>query len=382
MASVDRLPSGRWRARWRERPNGPQKYRSFRLKVEAQQFLVQVQADLAKGEYVDPAGGVETFDAYATRWAAMQPWRASTADHVETQMAHIRPALGSVPLHAIRTSHVQALVGRLSSAGLAPSTVRGIARLVASIMGAAVADRLIARNPATGAVRGRQGGVKLPRPTRTHHSFVPLTVEEVHELAGVMPGRYRALVLATAGLGLRQGEACGLTVDRVDFLRHTVRVDRQLVTSPTGPARFGPPKTQASERIIPLAEEVGLVLAAHLERYGAGDDGLIFTTETRRPIRRQRVSALMRAAIAQAELAGVTFHDLRHFAASALIAEGCSVKAVQAFLGHATAAETLDTYGHLWPSDDDTIRRAIGRVLGSAGGAESRLSHEGTADGL
>jgi len=48
------------------------------------------------------------------------------------------------------------------------------------------------------------------------------------------------------------------------------------------------------------------------------------------------------------------------------------VKAVQGFLGHATGAETLDTYGHLWPSDDDAIRAAIRRVLGPD---ESRLSH-------
>ena len=70
----------------------------------------------------------------------------------------------------------------------------------------------------------------------------------------------------------------------------------------------------------------------------------------------------------------MTFHDLRHFTASALIASGCSVKAVQAFLDHATAAETLDTYGHLWPSDDEAIRTAIGKVLRAP---ESRLSHGG-----
>jgi integrase len=84
----------------------------------------------------------------------------------------------------------------------------------------------------------------------------------------------------------------------------------------------------------------------------------------------------MRDATARVGLKGVTFHDLRHVAASALIAAGCSVKAVQAFLGHATAAETLHTYGHLWPSDGDAIRAAIARLLTPP---ESRLSHEGVA---
>jgi hypothetical protein len=47
-----------------------------------------------------------------------------------------------------------------------------------------------------------------------------------------------------------------------------------------------------------------------------------------------------------------------------LIASGASVKAVQRYLGHATAAETLDTYGHLWPNDDDRLRAAIDAALG------------------
>lgn len=62
---------------------------------------------------------------------------------------------------------------------------------------------------------------------------------------------------------------------------------------------------------------------------------------------------------------GVTFHDLRHYYASLLIRHGESVKVVQARLGHATAAETLDTYSHLWPDSEDRTRDAIDAVLGA-----------------
>jgi integrase len=58
-----------------------------------------------------------------------------------------------------------------------------------------------------------------------------------------------------------------------------------------------------------------------------------------------------------------TFHDLRHFYASLLISRGCSVKAVQKRLGHQSAMETLDTYGHLWPDSDDETRNAVDQVL-------------------
>jgi integrase len=57
-------------------------------------------------------------------------------------------------------------------------------------------------------------------------------------------------------------------------------------------------------------------------------------------------------------------YDLRYFYASLLIRHGESVKVVQARLGHATAAETLDTYSHLWPDSDDTTRSAVDSALG------------------
>lgn len=55
----------------------------------------------------------------------------------------------------------------------------------------------------------------------------------------------------------------------------------------------------------------------------------------------------------------MTFHDLRHHYASLLIRDGASVKVVQSRLGHATAAETLNTYAHLWPDEEDRTRTAI-----------------------
>jgi integrase len=63
------------------------------------------------------------------------------------------------------------------------------------------------------------------------------------------------------------------------------------------------------------------------------------------------------------DLEGLHFHDLRHYYASLLIRHGESVKTVQARLAHANAAETLDTYSHLWPDSDDRTREAVDLVL-------------------
>ena len=56
---------------------------------------------------------------------------------------------------------------------------------------------------------------------------------------------------------------------------------------------------------------------------------------------------------------GTRFHDLRHFYASALIAVNLNPKVIQARLGHATMAETMDTYGHLFPDASDHGRGAL-----------------------
>jgi integrase len=61
----------------------------------------------------------------------------------------------------------------------------------------------------------------------------------------------------------------------------------------------------------------------------------------------------------------MAIHALRHYYASLLIRHGESVKTVQARLGHATAAETLDTYSHLWPDSEDRTRE-VDSVLGAA----------------
>jgi integrase len=160
---------------------------------------------------------------------------------------------------------------------------------------------------------------------------------------------------------MRQGEVFGLTADRIDFLRKTVRVDRQLVYLSGRDPYLGDPKTNASIRTIPLPDFVVEALARHIKDFGTGTKGLIFVDDDGEPLRRNRFSVrVWRPAVkASGAPADTGFHDLRHYYASLLIRHGCSIKVVQARLGHATAAETLDTYSHLWPDSDDQTREAI-----------------------
>ena len=81
---------------------------------------------------------------------------------------------------------------------------------------------------------------------------------------------------------------------------------------------------------------------------------------------------------------GTTFHALRHYYASLLIRHGESVKVVQERLGHASAAETLDTYSHLWPDSEDRTRQAVDEALGGRfrDSAGREISRNATATDL
>jgi integrase len=96
---------------------------------------------------------------------------------------------------------------------------------------------------------------------------------------------------------MRQGECFGLTVDRIDFLRRAVRIDRRLVSVAGRTSYLAAPKTPASVRSIPLPTVVVDLLAAHLAKYPAAENGLVFAADGGRPMRRTTFGSVWRAAV-------------------------------------------------------------------------------------
>ena len=357
MAHVEKRGPGRWRARYRD-PDGRELSRTFARRSDAERFLALTEADKAHGAWVDPAAGRTPFGAYARTWQQAQVHRGTTADQVASHLRnHILPAFEQRPLAAVRPSEVQAWV-RTRSDVLAPATVEVVYRYLAAIFGAAVRDRLVARSPCV--------GIRLPRVVAAE--VRPAATDDVLAIADAMPPRYRGLVLLTAGTGLRQGEAFGVVLPNLDLCRGELRVDRQVVLRAGHPPVLAPPKTDASFRTIPLPAGVAAVMRSHLAVFPATtrpDHGaLVFTTPAGEPIRRNRFGEVWRAAVVRSGAhPDLTYHDLRHYYASLLIRHGESVKVVQRRLGHKTAQETLDTYGHLWPDSDDRTRDAVDAEL-------------------
>jgi integrase len=349
VASIAKRDDGRWRARYRD-SSGREHARHFDRKLDAQRWLDQVTASIVRGDYVDPREGRVTLRTYAGGWRKTLVGRPATLSIVDNALdRHILPKLGNRPVSSLRRTDVQGLIKGVSET-LAPRSTRNVYDTLSRVMAAAVHDRVISHSPC----------VKIALPPVEAGEVVPPSAETVAALAGAVPGRYRALVVLLAGTGLRIGEALGLEVADVDFLRRTVRVERQRRQDGT----LGPTKTAKSTRTVPLGQVVVDELARHVahHRHGSPDRISMFTDELGRPLTYRTWKRVWKSATTAAGV-DVDTHALRHFTASALISGGASVKQVQTVLGHSSAAITLRVYAHLWPGDDDRTRSVMDDAL-------------------
>jgi integrase len=349
MASIDRRADGRWRARWREYPGGPQRTRHFARKADAQRFLVDTSHRLLSGTYTPPSAGQMTVAAYAEEWVRRRTWAPSTHERVRRELdRYVLPAIGDRPLASLRRPHIEEWAKALP---LAPSTAERVYQTLSGLLSAAVEDERIPRNPAKGA-----RVAKADRPP-----FVPLTGEQVRALASAVAEPIRAGVLLAAGTGLRQGELFGLTVDRVDFMRRELRVDRQLWTPDRGPAVLKSPKSAKSYRTIALSQLVVDSLVAHVAIFRPNDEGFLFHADGR-PVDRATAWRWIDAGATRAGLKGHAWHDLRHHHATVLLSRGVSPALVAERLGH-DVATLLKTYAHVIRSDDDRVRAIVDETL-------------------
>ena len=353
----------RWRVRYRD-PGKRLRAESYKRKTNAERRRDELSAEILTGRFVDPDAGKVTFKEYAEHWRTLQVHRGNTEDQVDVVL-EIRtyPRLGHLPLASIDSEDIQSWVKWLSTAaialaegkskGYAPATVGLTHRIVSGIFKSDVDTNRITSNPCA--------GTRLPK--KTPKRVKPIPTGSLWALIDAFPERFRGLILFTACTGLRQGEAFGLTVDRLDFDNKVMHIDRQITGSAAGKPTFGPLKTEASYREVPLSTSTIKALKEYIRKYPPGPNGLVFTNTENGALRRSAFWDTWRRALKAAELSGFTFHDLRHYYASLLIRHGASVKAVQARLGHKHASETLDTYSHLWPDEEEQTRTAIDLVM-------------------
>ncbi len=334
--------------------DGRERSRTLRTRKEAERYERGQQTELDQGEWIDPRNGRVTLARWTAEWQrTVVHLRPTTQRIYDANLRnHILPELGDVPLAKLTPSMLRGwLAGLTTKEGahgrsLSLGSVAQVYRTLNRVLAAAVDNESLGRNPLR--------GVKAPRVAAEPMRF--LSHDEVATLAEGIGPRYRALVLVAAYSGLRAGELIGLRRHRVDLLRRTISVVEQ-VQYIGGRMLESVPKSSAGRRQVALPSLVADVLQDHLARYSEpGADGLVFPAPEGGYLRLENFrKRAWNPAIAAAGVAPLRLHDLRHTCASLAIAAGADVKVLQRMMGHASAALTLDRYGHLMPGQAESV---------------------------
>jgi len=341
--AVHRTGRTSWQARWRD-PTGAQRSKNFGRRIDAERFLVTVEARKLSGTYIDPrAGRLRLGDFTGQATAGWVNRRDSTKARDESYLRSlVLPTFAELPVGAIGSFDVQEWVADLDADGYAPATIRKAYQLLGRILNDAVNGGLIAATPCRDIAR--------PRIEDTEKRFLSPT--EITHLADTIHPRYRALVITAAYTGCRIGELIALDLDRYQPEKRVIRIERSLAEV-RGHLRFGQPKTAAARRAVSVPSWLPDVIDQHLSRYPAGADGLMFTAPEGGPIRRNTFrSRFWLPAVNDSVGQPMRFHDLRHSHVALLIAEGAHPAVIASRLGHTSVKTVLDVYGHLYEGLD------------------------------
>jgi len=320
--------------------------------VEATRYLAQVEADLLRGSWADPKLGRVTFEEWVEQWrpttANLRPGTLVLYDYLLRRF--LLPAFGPVPLGRLDMMTVRAWLANLHRAGeVTPTTIAKAYRLLRRILNVAVEAGYLPRNPCT------VKGAGIERAAEMRHTSIP----HLHQLADVVPGRYRALILLAGYGGLRWAELVGLRRRHVDLAGARVQVVEQAAEV-AGKIIVSPPKTDAGRRVVTLPRVAVEALTAHLAEYAEpGPDGLVFTTPRGAYLLRSPFNRFVwRPAVEQVGLDGLRVHDLRHTAATLAAAAGATTKELMERMGHTSPAVAL-RYQHVMADRQAALALAL-----------------------
>lgn len=287
------------------------------------------------------------------------------------------PHVGGLRLEQLTPARAQELVeklrsgdgSRLNRGALSARSVQLAVQVLKAATRWATETGLVSRDPLV--------GFKRPRAQTSSAATGAWTAAEARQfLDSVSEDRLRAAWWLLLGRGLRRGELAGLKWSAVDLDAGVVRVIETRVVVDAR-ATSSTPKTAAGRRAVKL--DAGLVaeLRRHreivnLERQVAGDTwtdtGFVFVDELGEPYRPELISRTFARLARQAGLRQIRLHDLRHTAASLMLAAGESPKVVAEILGHSSPVITQVVYQHLMPGQTDAAGERLTALLGGARG--------------
>ncbi|MGP3753474.1 tyrosine-type recombinase/integrase [Streptomyces sp. IBSNAI001] len=335
FGAVRQYRSGRWTASYLG-PDG-QDFRApetFDTKKDAEVWLSQVEADLTRGNWQDPDAGAVNFKEYALQWVDERDLSATTDELYRRLLRlHLLPTFEGLDLDEITAPRVRTWrTERLSSTGAA-TTVAKAYRLLKAIMGTAVDDELIRRNPCR--IRGAGKESSAERQIAT--------VGQVDALADALGPRWRLMVYLGAYGPMRPEEQAELRRKDVDLDEMTIRVRMAAPELTTGRRAPGDTKSDAGKRVVVLPAFLRTDLRRHLDWYAEkGPDGLLFVGEKGKPFRRSTFGRKWRRARVLVGMPeGFRFYDLRHTGHTLATRSGATLKDTMVRAGQSSEKAAL-----------------------------------------
>jgi integrase len=347
----------------------------FKSYGEARRRLNEVLVEIDRALYVKPKAG--TFAEFADEWLAgrVSIEGSTLAAYASIIRRHLVPNLGELQMVEIERAHVQNLAKTLAK-NRSRKTLGNVMTLLNTMLDgkfgqSAVKDGYIRHNPAKGVELPPDHGEEIIPPTAEQVSLLVLIAREIGGIG-------YAIVLLAVSTGMRRGEILALRYSDIDWLSNEISIQQAIKKAAATDGvhkwqwKLGPPKSRKSRRRIGMTQTVRSLLAGLKEIHGDGDDfifprRLVGLKPPGHWIDPDYFNDSIYGPIAQkAGLKEIRFHDLRHFFASVLIAQGESAKYVQDQMGHSSIQVTFDTYGHLFPQAKQESVRKLDATLAAA----------------
>lgn len=353
--------------------SGKRHIKTFPRKKEADAFHATASVEVRRGVHTADSASL-TVDEAGKLWLEEcdgEDLERTTVEEYERHMRlHIAPRLGEVKLSRLTAPMVTDFRRTLRDGGLSPAMVKKIVTSLNGIVACAVECGYVAQNVVKTGKRQKKQTKAEQRTLLKVGMDIP-TTDEIRAFLGSLRGQYRPLLLTAVFTGLRSSELRGLRWADIDFRDNHLEVHQRADRY----GKIGKPKSSAGDRTVPLPLIVVNVLKEWKLRCPNGDLGLAFpnraggVADIKNIVDGGLIPAMIAADVCKlckdkdgepvkkAKYSGM--HSLRHFYASWCINRkvdgGLELppKVVQARLGHATVAMTMDTYGHLFPSRDD-----------------------------
>ncbi len=307
-------------------------------KREVMDAMAKVQRDAAahKAAPIDEQTLGEFFDGWLENVDKPTIRISTYLLHEASVRLHLKPTIGDIPVAKLSPEDIQRMHRALEANEISPRHRQIIHSVLSKALDYATVRRLIEINP-----------IKLtPRPRAPKPEIKALTPQEATVFLEAVRGKpHETLFVVAVTTAMRQGELFGLQWGDIDLEAGTIIVKRTLQRI-HGEIHLGRPKTGKGRRNVPLPELARKALLDHKPKQ-VKPDGWVFTDGDGNPLRKENVSRrYLIKRLEDANLPTITFHGLRHTAATLLLYLGEHPKVVQELLGHAEIATTLDIYSH------------------------------------